>query len=173
MPSGLWHHEFIAYLLQRLDKNDNKLRAWDFQDKNADKLPSLQEPSGRRLAGFVRPRASLPRTTKNKPAHCTACWSSMAKILFKDPEVLLAAELCLWPWRLQEQAHGASVRVPSRWGAQSGHWQRPHQLDNVELDSSNKAEAAGLVEASSKPASLAFLEGTAIPPRCSQNFFGD
>ncbi len=70
MPSGLRHYEFIAYLLQRLDKNDNKLRACCFQDKNADKLPSLQEPSGRRLAGFVWPRASLPRTTKNKPAHC-------------------------------------------------------------------------------------------------------
>ncbi len=70
MPSGLWHYEFIAYLLQRLDKNDNKPRAYCFQDKNANKLPSLQEPSGRRLADFVRPRASLPRTTKNKPAYC-------------------------------------------------------------------------------------------------------
>ena len=70
MPSGLWHHEFIAYLLQRLDKNDNKLRAWDFQDKNADKLPSLQEPSDGRLANFVRPQASLPRTTKDETAYC-------------------------------------------------------------------------------------------------------
>jgi hypothetical protein len=72
MLSGLWHYEFIAYLLQRLDKNNDKLRACCFQDKNADKLPSLQEPSGRRLADFVRPRASLPRTTKDKPVHrCT------------------------------------------------------------------------------------------------------
>ncbi len=72
MPSGLWHYEFITYLVQRLDKNANKLRACCFQDKNAYKLRSLQEPSGWRLAGFVRPRASLPRTTKNKPAHrCT------------------------------------------------------------------------------------------------------
>jgi hypothetical protein len=69
MPSSLWHYEFIAYLLQRLDKKANKLRACCFQDKNADMLRSLQEPSGRRLARFVRPQASLPRTTKNKPAH--------------------------------------------------------------------------------------------------------
>jgi hypothetical protein len=54
-PSSLRHYEFIAYLLQRLDKNNDKLRAYSFQDKNANKLPSLQEPSGRRLASFVRP----------------------------------------------------------------------------------------------------------------------
>jgi hypothetical protein len=52
------------------DKNTDKLRACCFQDKNADKLRSLQEPSGRRLANFVWPQANLPRTSKNKPAHC-------------------------------------------------------------------------------------------------------
>jgi hypothetical protein len=87
--------------------------------------------------------------------------------------VILAAELGSWPWRLQEQAHGASAWAPSRWGAQSGHRQRQRQLDNVELDNSNKAEAACLVKASSKPTSLAFLVGTAVPLRCSQNFLGD
>ncbi len=95
------------------------------------------------------------------------------KILFKDPEVLLATELGLWPWRLQEQARGASARAP--WGAQSGHRQRPHQLDDVELDGSNKAEAARQVKASSKPTSvltlgmsfprLTFLVGIAVQPR--------
>jgi hypothetical protein len=70
MPSSLWHYEFIAYLLQRLHKNDDKPRANCFQDKNADKLPNLQEPSGRRLAHFVQPQGSLPRTTKDKPAYC-------------------------------------------------------------------------------------------------------
>jgi hypothetical protein len=69
MPSGLCYYEFITYLLQRLNKNDNKLRANCFQDKNANKLPSLQEPSDGRLANFVRPQASLPRTTKDKPAY--------------------------------------------------------------------------------------------------------
>ncbi len=122
------------------------------------------------LCGREQVFQGLPRTSQHIARHADHQWQ---KILFKDPEVLLAAELCLWPWRLQEQAHGASARAPSQWEAQSGHWQRPHQLDNVELDSSNKAEAARLVEASSKLASLAFLEGTAIPPRCSQNFFGD
>ncbi len=65
------------------------------------------------------------------------------------------------------------MQAPSQWGAQSGCWQGPRQLDNVELDSSNKAETARLVEASSKPASLAFLVGTAVPPRRSQNALGD
>ncbi len=102
------------------------------------------------------------------------------KNLFEDPEVPLAAESGLWPWRLQEQAHGASASSPSRWGAQSGCWQRPRQLDNFELDSFNKAEAARQVKASSKPISiptlgmslprLPFLKEQAVPPR-SLNFF--
>ncbi len=58
--------------LQRLNKNKDKLRADCFQDKNANKLPSLQEPSDGRLANFVQLQASLPRTTKDKTAyHCT------------------------------------------------------------------------------------------------------
>jgi hypothetical protein len=71
--ASLWHYEFIAHLLQGLYKNTYKLRSWlktPFQDKNANKLRSLREPSGKRLANFVRPQESLPRTTKNKPAHC-------------------------------------------------------------------------------------------------------
>jgi hypothetical protein len=57
-------------LLQRLNKNDDKPRANCFQDKNANKLPSLQEPSDGRLANFVQPRASHTRTTKDKTAYC-------------------------------------------------------------------------------------------------------
>ncbi len=113
----------------------------------------------------------LPRTRQRIAAR----QSSTAKNLFEDPEVLLAAELGSWLWRLQEQAHGASTQAPSRWGAQSSCRQRPPQLDNVELDSSNKAEAACQVKASSKPTSvpmlgmslprLPFLIGTAVPLR--------
>ncbi len=117
-----------------------------------------------------------PRTRQ-----CIAArWSLTAIFFFKDPEVPLVAELGSWPWRLQEQAHGASAQAQSQWGAQSGCWQRPHQLDDVELDGSNKAEAAHQVEASSKPTSvptlgmsfprLPFLIGTAVPPR-RLNFF--
>ncbi len=130
--------------------------------KNADKLRSLQEPSGRRLVNSVRPQASLPRTTKDKPAYCCKPIIYGKKNLFEDTEVLLVAELGLWPWRLQEQAHGASARAPSRRGAQSGCQQRPRQLDNVELDSSNKAEAAWQVKASSKPTSIPML-GMSLP----------
>ncbi len=117
-----------------------------------------------------------PRTRQR----IAACQSLTAKILFKDPEVLFAAELGLWPWRLQEQAHGASMRAPSQWGAQSGCRQRPHQLDDVKLDGSNKAEAACQVEASIKPTSvpmlgmffprLPFLVGTAVLPRRLKKF---
>jgi hypothetical protein len=70
--------------------------------------------------------------------------------------------------------------VQSQWGAQSGCWQRPRQLDDVELDGSNKAEAARQVKASSKPPSvpmlgmsfprLPFLVGTAIPQDVSKKF---
>jgi hypothetical protein len=88
MPSGLWHYEFIARLLQGLYKNADKI-----EYKNANKLRSfLEDPSCRRLANFVRPRASIPRTTKDKPAyHCTPIIDGKKK-LFKDPEVLLMAE---------------------------------------------------------------------------------
>ncbi len=117
-----------------------------------------------------------PRTSQSIAAR----QSSTAKILFEDPEVPLVMELGSWPWRLQEQVHGASTRVPSQWRAQSGCRQRPRQLDDVELDSSNKAEAARQVKASSKPISvptlgmslprLPFLVGTAVLPR-HLNFF--
>ncbi len=84
------------------------------------------------------------------------------KNLFEEPKAPLAAELGSWSWRLQEQAHGARAWAPSRWGAQSGHWQRPLQLDDIELDSSNKAEAAPQVKASSKPTSIPLL-GMSLP----------
>ncbi len=112
--------------------------------------------------------------------HIAAHRSSTVKNLFEDPEVLLVAELGSWPWRLQEQARGASPQAPSQGGAQSGCRQRPHQLDDVVLDGSNKAEAAPQVEASSKATSiptlgmsfprLPFLVGTAIPPSCLDFF---
>ncbi len=89
MPSGLWHYEFIPYLLLRLDKNADKLRTCCFQDKNADKLRSLQEPSGRRLAGFVRPWVSLPRTTKNKPAHYCMPIINGKKVFLRTPKCYL------------------------------------------------------------------------------------
>jgi hypothetical protein len=41
----------------------------------------------------VRPRASLPRTTKDKPAYCCTPIIDGKKNLFKDPEVPLAVEL--------------------------------------------------------------------------------
>ncbi len=172
---ALWIHGLSFYRLQRLNKNNDKPRADCFQDKNANKPLSSREPSGRRLANFVRPRVSLPRTTKDKPAYRCMPIIDGKKNIFKDPQVPLAVELGSWPWRLQEQAHGASARAQSQWGTQFGHRQRPHQLEDVELDGSNKAEAACQVKASSNLTSipmlgmsfsrLPFLVGTAILPR--------
>jgi hypothetical protein len=158
--------------LHRLDKNANKLRACSFQDKNADMLRSLQEPSGRRLAGFVRPRACLPRTTKNKPAHCCAP-SLMAKNSFSGPQSATCGGV--WPVTLKTPRTIPCCKRASAkpTGVQSGCRQRPRQLVDVGLDSSNKAEAACLVKASSKPPSLAVLVGTAVLPRRSQIFWGE
>jgi hypothetical protein len=74
------------------------------------------------------------------------------------------------------------MQVRSQWKAQTGRWQRPHQLDDVEFDDSNKAKAAPQVKASSKPTSipmlgmlfarLPFLVGTFVLPRCYQIFGG-
>jgi hypothetical protein len=61
--------------------------------KNADKLRNLREPSGRRLANFVRPRASLPRTTKNKPAHRSTPIINGKKIFSRTPKCYLR-----WSW---------------------------------------------------------------------------
>jgi hypothetical protein len=49
----------------------------------------------------------------------------------------------------------------------------PRQLVDDGLASTNKAEATYLVKASSKPTSLAFLVGTAVPPRRLRFFWGD
>jgi hypothetical protein len=94
MLSGLWHYEFIAQFLQGLYRNTKKLKSCSFQDKNANKLRSFfWEPSGRRLANFVRSRASLPRTTKNKPAyHCTWIIDS-GKFFSRTPKCYLQ-----WSW---------------------------------------------------------------------------
>ena len=53
------------------------------QDKNADKLPSLQEPSDERLADFVRPRASLPTTTNDETSYCCTPIINSKKIFLR------------------------------------------------------------------------------------------
>ncbi len=179
-PSVLWHYEFISY-----PSTEAQQEWWQAEGQ----LFSRQEC--RQAAKFTITfwwEIGQFCLAASKPSKDHQGWDSILlhadhrwqKNLFEDPEVLLTVELGLWPWRLQEQAHGASARAPSRWGAQSGRWQRPRQLDNVELDTSNKAEAACQVKASSKPTSipmlgmslprLPFLVGTVVPLR-RLNFF--
>ncbi len=156
-PMALWiHSPSSTGALQECQQASFKAH------KNVDKLrifvKNLLVGDWPILCGRERAFQGPPRTSQRIAAH----QSLTAKFFFKDPKVPLAAELGSWPWRLQEQAHGASARAPSRWGAQSGRWQRPCQLDEVELDSSNKAEAAGRVEAISKPTSIPTL-GMSLP----------
>ncbi len=158
MPSGLWHYEFIAQLLQGLYKNADKLpsrhtrmpTSWGFFVKN------LLVGDWPILCSHKQSKDHQGQTSVS--LHTDHQW----RFFFWGPQVPLAAELGLWPWRLQEQAHGASARAPSRWGTQSGCRQRPLQLDNVELDSSSKAEAARQVRAGSKPISIPML-GMSLP----------
>ncbi len=143
-----------------------------FLRQDANKLRSLQEPSGRRLASFVWPWASLPRTTKNKPAHrCTPIIDSKNSFL-RTPKCYLQ-----WSWARdpEDSKNDPMVRARKRRANRepSQVIGRPCQLVNVGLDSSNKAEAACLVKASSKLTSLAFLVGTAVLLRCSQFFGGN
>jgi hypothetical protein len=49
----------------------------------------LQEPSGRRLANFVWLQASLPRTTKDKPAYCYTPITNSKKIFSRTPKCYL------------------------------------------------------------------------------------
>jgi hypothetical protein len=113
-----------------------------------------------------------PRTRQ----HIAARQSSMAKNSFRGPWSATChgvGLVTLKTPRASPWCEHASAKL--RWGAQSGCRQRPHQLDNVELDSSNKAEAAHQVKASSKPTSipmldislprLPFLVGTVVPQR--------
>jgi hypothetical protein len=48
-----------------------------------------QEPSGRRLANFVRPQASLLRTTKDKPAYCCTLIIDGKIIFLRTPKCYL------------------------------------------------------------------------------------
>jgi hypothetical protein len=48
-----------------------------------------QEPSGRRLANFVRPQASLSRTTKDKPVYCCTPIIDGKKIFSRTPKCYL------------------------------------------------------------------------------------
>jgi hypothetical protein len=82
LPSSLGHYEFIAHLLQGLYKNADKI-----EFKNANKLRSfLEDPSCRWLANFVQPQASLPRTTKDKPAYLCTPIIDGKKIFLRTPK---------------------------------------------------------------------------------------
>jgi hypothetical protein len=126
------------------------------------------------LAGFIWPQASLPRTTKNKPTHhCTPIIDGK-KIFSRTLKCYLQQS---WYRDPEDSRNNPMVRGRKRQANREpslvvdrGHisW-----LMLLGIHSSNKAKAACLAKTSSKPTSLAFLVGTAVLPRCSQNFLGD
>ncbi len=180
MPNSSWHYEFIAYPSTEAQQEWRQAKGQLFSTQECRQAAEFTRTFWWEIGQFCSAASEPPKDHQGQDSvslHANHQWQNN---LFKDPEVLLVAKVGLWPWRLQEQARGVSVQALSRWGAQSGHRQRPHQLDNVELDGSTKAEAACQVEASSKPTSilmldmsfprLPFLVGTAVLPR-HLNFF--
>jgi hypothetical protein len=175
MPNGSWHYEFIAYISTEAQQEWQQAEGRLFSRQECRQAAKFTRTFWWEIGQFFAAASEPSKDHQGQESVLLNTDHRWQKILFRDPEVLLAAELGSWPCRLQEQARGASARAPSRWGAQSGHRQRPHQLEDVELDGSNKAEAACQVKASSKPTSipmlgmsfprLPFLIGIAVPPR--------
>ncbi len=130
-PMALWIHSLSSTEARQEHRQAEGVWFSRQECRHAEEYKNLLIGDWLVLCGREQAFQGPPRTSQ----HIAARRSSMAKKLFKDPKVLLAAELDLWPWRLQERSHGASARAPSQQGAQSGCWQRPRQLVNVGLDS--------------------------------------
>ncbi len=84
-PSGLWHYEFIAYLLQRLDKNANKLRACCFKTRmptNWGVYKNLLVGDWPVLCGRKQAFQGPPRTSQ----HIAASQSLTVKNSFRGPQ---------------------------------------------------------------------------------------
>ncbi len=92
--SSLGHHEFKPVFYRGPTRMPTSWGVVFFQDKNANKLRIfLWESSGRRLANVVRPQASFPRTTKDKPVYRCRPIINSKKILSRTPNSYL-----LWSW---------------------------------------------------------------------------
>jgi hypothetical protein len=177
MPNGSWHYEFIAY-----PSTEAQQEWWQDEGRLFSRQECQQAAKFTRTfwweIGWFCAAASEPSKDHQGRDIVSLPANHWRQKIFSG--TLKAELLGSWPWRLQEQARGASVRAPSLWGTQSGRGQRLHQLDDVEFDGSNKAEAARQVKASSKLTSipmlgmsfprLPFLVGIAVLPR-SLNFF--
>jgi hypothetical protein len=84
MPSGLWHYEFITHSYRGSTRMLTSFLHGTQECQQAEDF--WQEPSCRRLANFVRPRARLPRTTKDKPAYCCTPIINSKKIFLRTPK---------------------------------------------------------------------------------------
>jgi hypothetical protein len=103
----LWIHSPISTgALQECRQASLKAR------KNVNKLRTcFWEPSGRRLANFVQKQASLPRTTKNKPAHCCMPIINSKKIFLRTPKCYLQQS---WAHDPEDSKNDPLVRARER-----------------------------------------------------------
>ncbi len=176
MFNGSWHYEFIAYPSTEAQQEQRQAKGQLFSRQECQQAAAFTRTFWWEIGRFCAAASEPSKDHQGRDSVLLHANHQRQKNLFENPEVLLVAELGLWTWRLQEKARGASASAELiSWGAQSGCWQRLHQLEDVELDISIKAEAAHQVKASGKPTSvpmlgmsfprLTFLVGIAVPPR--------
>jgi hypothetical protein len=154
-PYGLGHYEFITSSSTR---GSPRLLQQAVGCRVQGRMPTScrvsEEPSDGGLADFLcgHKRAFVGPQDETSPT--AARQSSTAKRLFWGPSSATRGGVGLPAWSPQEQTRGASAWAPSQQGLQLDRRQRPHWLDNAELDSSSLARAASPVVASSEPTSI-------------------
>ncbi len=135
-----------------------------------------QADSGRRLADFVRPWASLPKTSKNKPAHCCTPIINGKQFFLRTPKCYLRRSWARDPEHSKNnplvcarkcQANRETSLVIGR-GCIS--WSMVGLLGRSSLPSQGKKQANQHPNARYVFPKTAFLVGTAILPRRSQIF---
>ncbi len=113
MPNGSWHYEFIAYPSTEAQQEQQQAKGQLFSRQECQQAAKFTRTFWWEIGQFC--------AAASKPSKDHQGWDSvllqadhwLQTNLFKDPEVSLPAELGSWPWRLQEQAHGASARAQS------------------------------------------------------------
>ncbi len=114
----------------------------------------LQEPSGRRLANFVRPQASLPMTTKYKPANRCMPIIDGKKIFLRTPKCYSRRSQACDP---EDSKSKPMVRARER---------RANGEPSLVVDRGHVSwSMLSLIALTRKKQLNAFLVGTAIPSR--------
>ncbi len=113
-PNGSWHYEFIAYPSTEAQQEQQQAKGWLFSRQECRQAAEFTRTFWWEIGLFCAAASEPSKDHQGRDSlllHANHRWQ---KNLFKDPEVPLAADLGSWPWRLQEQAHGASAGAPSQ-----------------------------------------------------------